>query len=102
MFCKKIVMKSKEVKTVCSLTESSKEGYCLKKAILPMMMMAMLRLLMIIPAFSHHVTVLLECRTTTLGRAKSIFCFLDFMAITNESQHEKCCMEIINTSKTPA
>jgi hypothetical protein len=51
---------------------------------------------------SRHVTELsLEYRTTW-GRAKPIFCFLDLMAITNESQHEKFSMEIINTSKNPA
>jgi hypothetical protein len=69
-----------------------------------MVVVVMLLLLMIIPAFSRHVRVLLECRTTTLGCAKSLFCFLYLMAITNGPQHDKFCMEIIlvNTSKNLA
>jgi hypothetical protein len=40
LLCKRIIVaKSKEVKTRCSLAESSKEGYGSKRAILPMMVM---------------------------------------------------------------
>jgi hypothetical protein len=42
LLCKKItVAKSKEVKTRSNLTESSKEGYSSKRAVLPMMMIVM-------------------------------------------------------------
>jgi hypothetical protein len=38
LLCKKIVAKSREVKTGFNPTESSKEGYGSKRAVLPMMM----------------------------------------------------------------
>jgi hypothetical protein len=39
LLCKKIVAKYREVKTGSNLTESSKEGYGSKRAVLPMTMM---------------------------------------------------------------
>jgi hypothetical protein len=36
--CKRIIVKSKEVKTRSNLAESSKEGYGSERAVLPMMM----------------------------------------------------------------
>jgi hypothetical protein len=43
LLCEKItVAKSKEVKTRSNLAESSKEGYGLKSAVLPIMMMMMM------------------------------------------------------------
>jgi hypothetical protein len=42
LVCKKIVSKSKEVKTVCNLAESSKEGCGSKRAVLPVVMMMMI------------------------------------------------------------
>jgi hypothetical protein len=41
VLCTITVAKSKEVKIGCNLTESSKEGYGSKRAVLPMMMMNM-------------------------------------------------------------
>jgi hypothetical protein len=44
LLCKKItVAKSKEVKTGYNLAESSKKGYGSKRAVLPLMMMIMLK-----------------------------------------------------------
>jgi hypothetical protein len=42
LLCKNkyIVAKSKEVKSGCNMTESSKEGYGSKRAVLPTMMMS--------------------------------------------------------------
>jgi hypothetical protein len=39
LLCKKIVSKSKDMKTGSNLTEFSKEGYGSKRAVLPMMIM---------------------------------------------------------------
>jgi hypothetical protein len=38
LLCKNIITKSKEIKSGCSLAESSKEGCGSKRAVLPMMM----------------------------------------------------------------
>jgi hypothetical protein len=46
--CRKIIIaKSEVVKTGCIVVESSKEGYGLKRAVLPLMMMMMAVVVMI-------------------------------------------------------
>jgi hypothetical protein len=47
LFCKQIIVtKSKDVKTGCSMSESSKEGYGSNGGFLPLMMMMMMMMIL--------------------------------------------------------
>jgi hypothetical protein len=58
---KNIFVKSKEVKTGCNLTESPKEGYSSKRALLPMILLLLLMMMMETIRVSFGGTEFLEC-----------------------------------------
>jgi hypothetical protein len=45
LLCKEFVTKSKEVKTSCIMAEISKEGYGLKRPVLPMLLLLLLMMM---------------------------------------------------------